>query len=213
MRLHRLQATFTRYNTTILKVNVKSGNAYMVNTKICHVRHHAKDTDRDLWSKDAKGIYEYFWQKRSIKKNGLWDMIYTLDDATLKRASEMHTAIIINKCFRTNAYMSICYRITHFRHVFLLYSSQVTTDILSKMFCNRTPRRRVVAQSSKDLPNSSDVLRSFKLHVKLAVVWMSCYIGLWQAENSCQLMKAITREEKSSKPTTFGVCHSNDLLK
>lgn len=109
-------------------------------------------------------------------------MIYTLDDATLKRASEMHTAIIINKCFRSNAYMSICYRITHFRHVFLLYSSQVTTDVLSKMFCNRTPRRRVVAQSSKDLPNSSDVLRSicrsFKLHVKLAVVWMSCYIGL-----------------------------------
>lgn len=95
-------------------------------------------------------------------------MIYTLDDATLKRASEMHTVIIINKCFRSNAYMSICYRITHFRNVFLLYSSQVTTDVLSKMFCNRTPRRTVVAESSKDLPNSSDVLRKHLQELQIA---------------------------------------------
>lgn len=37
--------------------------------------------------------------------------------------------------------------------------------------------------------------------------------GLWQAENSCQLMKAIANEVNNSNPTTLGKCHPNPRLK
>lgn len=72
MRLHRLQATFTRYNTTILKVNAKPGNAYMVNTKICHVNVMSVTTQRirtETYDPKMQRVYMNIFDKKvNLKK-------------------------------------------------------------------------------------------------------------------------------------------------
>lgn len=85
--------------------------------------------------------------------------------------------------------------------------------ILNNKFYDRTPRKDSV-KAEKAHPNSVEVQQEpSQERESPAICKLIPYIGLWQAENSCQLMKAMTSEENSSKPTTFGVCHSNDLLK
>lgn len=90
----------------------------------------------------------------------------------------------------------------------------------NKVKCSATEPPQIVMVVAKALSSililpkyNKRHLGSAKSPVNLALLCFVDYIGLWQAENSCQLMKAITSEEKSSKPTTLGVCHSNDLRK